>query len=82
MAEEMTPELREAIIKTLYHHPKVTPMIMHLIMRTEFKTPPPPPTNEERARAETVVEEIVAHYYKAFREACIEVTGEDPENME
>ena len=82
MAEEMTPKLKEAIIKTLYHHPKVTPMIMHLIMREEFKTPPPLPTDEERAQAEAIVEKIVANYYKAFREACIEVTGEDPENIE
>ncbi len=79
MEENMTPELKDAIIRALYHHPKTTPIIVRILTGRAFDTPPPLPTDEEKKQTETIVEELVAYYFKAFRNACIEVTGEDPE---
>lgn len=73
------PELEEAVWKTLYHHPRSSPIIVRMLTGRTFDTPPPQPTEEEKQAASETVEELLATYYSAYRAACIEVTGEDPE---
>lgn len=79
-ADEISPELREAVMKTFYHHPRSSPEIVRMITGKTFEVPPPQPTAEEKRMAHEIVEHLVALHYSTFREACIKVLGEDPED--
>ena len=76
---KITPELEEAVMKTLYHHSRTTPIIVEMLTGKKFETAPPLPTNEEKAQVGPIVEELVEHYYRSLRSAYIEVLGEDPQ---
>jgi hypothetical protein len=76
--EKISPELRTAVLRTLYHHPRSSPAIVQLLTREVFETPPPKPTEDEKRMAHDTVEELIGIHYNAFREACLEVIGEDP----
>ena len=78
-ADKITPEMREAVMRTLYHHPRSSPIIVEMLTGEVFEAPPPQPTDEQKQMACETVEELIALHYKSFREACIEVLGEDPE---
>jgi len=82
METELTPELRQAVIRTLYHHSRTTPVIVQMLTGEIFETPPPLPTDKEKVQTESTVEELVEHYFRSFRSACIEILGEDPEEDE
>ena len=62
-----------------YHHPRSSPEIVRMITGKAFEVSPPQPTAEEKRMAHEIVEHLIALHYKTFREACIEVLGEDPE---
>lgn len=76
---EITPEMKQAVLRSLYHHPRSSPIITEMLTGERFDSPPPQPTEAEKEMAREIVEDLVALHYRAFREACIEVTGEDPE---
>lgn len=76
--DKFSPEMHGAVLRTLYHHPRSTPVIVSMITGLRFETPPPLPTESEKQMAHETVERLIALYYEIFREACIEVTGEDP----
>ncbi len=76
--EQVTPEMEEAVHRTLYHHPRSSPAIVQLLTGKTYDVPPLPPTKEQEKIAHGVVEELISIHYSTFRQACIEVTGEDP----
>ena len=78
-ADTISPAMREAVMKTLYHHPRSTPAIVQMLTGVAFKVPPLRPTVEEEQIAHETVEQLIALHYATFRQACIEVLGEDPE---
>lgn len=71
----MSPELFEATMLTLYHHPRSSEAIVLLLTGLEFAEPPPKPTPEQEAMAHDIVEETITKYYEAF----LNELGEDPE---
>ena len=77
--DKISPEMREAVLKTLYHHPQSGPVIVQMLTGEVFETPPPQPSEEEKKMAYETVESLIAIHYDSFRQACIEVLGEDPE---
>ena len=77
--EEVTEEMTAAVEKTLYHHPRSSPIIVQLLIGKTFNTPPSVPSEEEKAMAHEVVEELIALHYRSLRLAFIEVLGEDLE---
>ena len=74
----VTPEMEEAVHRTLYHHPRSSPAIVQLLTGRTYDTPPHPPTEVQEQMAHDVVEELITIHYTTLRKACIEVTGEDP----
>jgi hypothetical protein len=73
-------EMFEAVISVLYHHPRSSPMITSVITHLDFTSyTPPQPTENQAKLAHDAVEELLTNYHNAFREACKEVLGEDPE---
>lgn len=74
---EITAEMREAVLKTLYHHPQSTPAIVKMLTGREFETPPPKPTEDEKKMAHETVEKLIALHHKVLRDAVLEITSED-----
>lgn len=68
----------EAVLKTLYHHKRSSPAIVRMLTGRVFKEPPPGPTEEAEKMAHEIVERLIATHYDVFRQAVIDVTGEDP----
>ena len=68
---------RKALFKVLYHHPKggMLPTLIH----TRHPNPPPKPTWRECREVGVIAERLRQIHQQAFRQACIDVTGEDPE---
>ncbi|MDP3731099.1 MAG: hypothetical protein Q8R34_01220 [bacterium] len=79
---EITLEMREAAMKTLYHHPRSSPFIVQMITGRVFEAPPPKPTEKEKQIANETVEALLKYYYENLRQAVLEVTGEDIEEQE
>ena len=78
--QQMTPELEEAVWRTLYHHPHSSAIIVQLLTGRTFKTPPPVPTDKQRQMAHDVVEELLRLHYRSLNEAMKEVIGEELED--
>lgn len=77
---EVTPELVQAVERTLYHSHDVTPIMVTMILGKEFVEAPPLPTEEEKKQATEIVEQLLSCHKTAWREAVLEVTGEDIED--
>lgn len=67
--EKITPQLAQAVERALYHYPDVTPMMVFMILRKEFREAPPLPTEDEKKQATEIVEDLLRCYHAAFREA-------------
>ncbi len=78
--KHLTPEMEEAIISTIYHHPMGGRTILELLAGRAFKTPPPVPTDEQRQMAHDIVEELLRLHYRSLNEAMKEVIGEELED--
>jgi len=74
---EVNVPLLQAIERTLYHYPDVTPAMVTMILNKDFAVAPPLPTEDEKARATELVKQLIQRYKTAFREAVLEVTGEE-----
>ncbi len=79
-SDKISPEMREAVMRTLYHHPRSSATIVQMLTGEVFAEPPPKPTEEERQMAHEIVEQLIALHYDVLRQAVIEVTGEDLNN--
>ena len=76
---EIIAEVRQAVMRTLYHHPRVTPIIVEMLTGETFETPPPLPTDKERALAVEKVEKMVNRYYDSLGDAYSAILGENLE---
>ncbi|MBU0613615.1 hypothetical protein KKB10_06455 [Patescibacteria group bacterium] len=69
---------KKALAKILYHNPQGG-MLSTLVRYRHRRKPLPQPTWRELLAIGSVAEQLRQIHQQAFREACIEVTGEDPE---
>jgi hypothetical protein len=80
MEVKITPELEEAVLRTLCHHPYGGVVICGMITGQRFEVMPPAPTAEQRQMAHVIVEDLLRVYFRAMNSSMLEVTGEGIED--
>ena len=75
----LSPEMEAAVMSTLYHDPRSSPIIVQILTGRVFETPPPLPTSEQRLIAHSTVEELLYIHYDTLRESMRVVIGEELE---
>jgi len=72
---EIDPELRQqAVERTLYHYPGVTPTMVTMVLGKRFTEAPPLPTENEKEQATEIVKKFLKNFETSMQEAVFEVT--------
>lgn len=64
---EVAPGLMQAVERTLYHYPGVTPTMAAMFLLREFPEAPPLPTEEEKKQAIKIVKKILQSFKTSMR---------------